>query len=88
MDIAEGFHLLKDGARRAGVRSRPPAPVPICTGAEPLRRGYDDEAMKPLGPRLDPPRPWWFKWMLLAIFAASAAMVPTLVWPLRTLRVF
>jgi hypothetical protein len=30
--------------------------------------------MKPLGPRLEP-RPWWFKWMLLAIFAANVAVV-------------
>jgi hypothetical protein len=37
--------------------------------------------MKPLGPR--PARPWWFKWMLLAIFAASAAVVPVLAWALR-----
>jgi hypothetical protein len=40
----------------------------------------------PLDPRLEPPRPWSFKWML-AIFAASAAMVPTLAWLLRTLHV-
>jgi hypothetical protein len=44
-----------------------------------MSRGYDDEAMKPLGPRLGlVPRPWWHKWVLLAIFAASAAVVPTL----------
>ena len=46
-----------------------------------MSRGYDDEAMKPLGPRPDAvPRPWWFKWMLLVIFAASAAVMPTLAW--------
>jgi hypothetical protein len=45
-----------------------------------MSRGYDDEAMKPLGPRPDAvPRRWWFKWMLLAIFAANAAVVSTLV---------
>jgi len=36
-----------------------------------VTRAYDDEAMKPLGPRLEPPPPWWRKWMLLAIFAAK-----------------
>jgi hypothetical protein len=39
-----------------------------------------DEALKPLGPRLEPPRPWWFRWMLLAIFTASVTVVPTLAW--------
>jgi hypothetical protein len=34
----------------------------------------------PLGPRLEPPRPWWVKWIVLAIFAASVAVVPVLVW--------
>jgi hypothetical protein len=48
-----------------------------------MSRAYDDEAMKPLGPRLKSPRPWWFKWVLLAIFAASAAAVVTLVWLLE-----
>jgi hypothetical protein len=54
---------------------------PGCS--EPVTRAYDDEAMKSLGPRLEPPRPWWFKWMLLAIFAASVAVLPALVWMLR-----
>jgi hypothetical protein len=45
-----------------------------------MTRADDDEAMKPPGPGLEPPRPWWFKWVLLAVFAASAALVPTLVW--------
>lgn len=48
-----------------------------------MTRAYDDQAMKPLGPRLEPPRPWWFKWMLPAIFATSAAVVPTLARLLR-----
>jgi hypothetical protein len=43
-----------------------------------MTRAYGDEAMKPLAPRLEPPRPWCFKWLLLAIFAASVAIVPAL----------
>ena len=45
-----------------------------------MSRGYDDEAMKPLGPRLEPPRPWWVKWIVLAVFAASVAVVPAVKW--------
>lgn len=45
-----------------------------------ITRAYGDEAMKPLAPRLEPPRPWCFKWLLLAIFAASVAIVPALKW--------
>ena len=37
----------------------------------------------PLGPRVDRPRPWRIKWVVLAIFAASVAVVPTLAWLLR-----
>ena len=48
-----------------------------------MTRAYDDEAMKPIGPRLEPPRPWWAKWVVLALFAASVAIVPALVWLLR-----
>lgn len=33
--------------------------------------------------RLEPPRPRWFRWVLLAIFAASVDVVPTLAWLLR-----
>jgi hypothetical protein len=40
-----------------------------------MSRGYDDEAMKPM-PRIGPPRPWWHKWMILAAFAVSVAIVP------------
>jgi hypothetical protein len=45
-----------------------------------VTRAYDDEAMKPLGGRLAPPPPWWRKWLVLAVFAASAAVIPTIVW--------
>ena len=38
-----------------------------------VTRGYDEEAVKPLGPRLEPPPPWWRKWVVLAVFAASVA---------------
>ena len=36
-----------------------------------MTRAYDEESLKPLGPRQEPPRPWWVKWLVLAIFAAS-----------------
>jgi hypothetical protein len=38
------------------------------------------EVMRPLGPRLEPSRRWWVKWVVLAIFAASAAVVPVVKW--------
>lgn len=40
-----------------------------------MTRAYDDEAMKPIGPRLEPPRSWWVKWVVLAVFT------PTPAWP-------
>jgi len=48
-----------------------------------VTRAYDDEALKPLGPRLEPPPPWWRKWIVLTVFAASAAVVSALAWLLR-----
>jgi hypothetical protein len=38
--------------------------------------------MNPVGPRLEPPRPWWVKWAALAIFIATlrAVVYPTLKW--------
>jgi hypothetical protein len=45
-----------------------------------MSRSYDDEALKPLHPRLEPPRPRWVKWMALAILAASVAGVTALKW--------
>ena len=47
-----------------------------------MSRGYDEEAMKPM-PRIGPPRPWWHKWMVLAVFAVSIAIVPVAVWLFR-----
>jgi hypothetical protein len=47
-----------------------------------MTRAYGEEAIKPLGQRLEPPRPWWVKWVVLAIFAASVAAVPALKWVL------
>jgi hypothetical protein len=47
-----------------------------------MSRGYDEEAMKPM-PRIGPPPPWWRKWMVLALFLASAAVVPVVAWLLR-----
>lgn len=41
-----------------------------------------DEATKPM-PRLGPQRPWWHKWMVVAVFAASTAIVPVAAWLLR-----
>jgi hypothetical protein len=41
----------------------------------PGKSGYEDDAVKPLGPRQEPPRPWWVKWVMLALFAASGAVV-------------
>jgi hypothetical protein len=42
---------------------------------------WDDEAMKPLKGRPPPePRPWWEKWLLLAVAVACLATVPTLKW--------
>lgn len=48
-----------------------------------MTRAYGDEALKPLGPRLEPPRPRWVRWVALAIFAASVAVVTALAWLLR-----
>jgi hypothetical protein len=45
-----------------------------------VTRAYDDEAMKPIGPRLEPPRSWWVKWVVLAVFAASVAILLALAW--------
>jgi hypothetical protein len=47
-----------------------------------MSRGYDEEAMKPM-PRLEPRRPWWYRWMILAVFAVSVAIVPLLAWLFR-----
>jgi hypothetical protein len=44
---------------------------------------YDDEALKSLGPRLEPPRAWWVKWAMLALFATCAAVAPVLARLLR-----
>ena len=44
-----------------------------------MSRGYDEQAIKPM-PRIGPAPPWWRKWVMLALFAASAAVVPLLVW--------
>ena len=47
------------GPQRGAVRERA------------VSRGYDEEATKPLAPRLEPPPPWWRKWVVvLAVFAA------------------
>lgn len=48
-----------------------------------MTRAYDDEAMKPLAGRLGPPPPWWRKWLVLAVFAASVAVIPAIVWVRR-----
>ncbi len=48
-----------------------------------MTRAYDYEAMKPLGPRLEPPPPWWRKWVVLAVFAASVAFDTSVAWLLR-----
>ena len=48
-----------------------------------MTRADDDEALQPLWPRLEPPSPWWRKWLALAVFAASVAVVPTIAWLLR-----
>jgi hypothetical protein len=45
-----------------------------------MTRAYDDEALQPLGPRLEPPPPWWRKWLILAVFLASVAVLPALKW--------
>jgi hypothetical protein len=45
-----------------------------------MTRASDDEAMKPLGPRLEPPRSWWVKWVVLAVFAVSVAVLPMIKW--------
>ena len=45
-----------------------------------MTRAYDEEAMKPLGPRLEPPPPRWRKWMALAVLLAAAAVLPVLKW--------
>jgi hypothetical protein len=45
-----------------------------------MTRTYDDEAMKPLAGRLEPPPPWWRTWVVLAVFAASVAAIPAIVW--------
>jgi hypothetical protein len=47
----------------------------------PMTRAYDEEAMKPLGPRLEPPRPWWVKRVVLAVFTATIRLtLGTLKW--------
>jgi len=48
-----------------------------------MTSAYDDEAIKPLGPRPEPPRPPWVWWFVLAALAASAGIVPAPVWLLR-----
>jgi hypothetical protein len=44
-----------------------------------VTRDDDDEALK-LPSRLEPPRPWWVKWVVLAVFLASVAVVSALKW--------
>ena len=48
-----------------------------------MTRAYDDEALNPLRPRLEPPSPRWRKWIVLAVFLASVAFLPTLARLLR-----
>jgi hypothetical protein len=43
----------------------------VLEGRHQMTRAYECQALKPLGPRLEPPRPWWGKWLVLAVFAAS-----------------
>jgi hypothetical protein len=39
--------------------------------------------VKPLGPHLEPPPPWWRKWLVLGVFLAGVAFLPTLARLLR-----
>jgi len=50
----------------------------LAAGEDLMSRAW----MKPL-PWLVPPRPWWHRWMILAVFVASVAVVPTMVWLLK-----
>jgi hypothetical protein len=46
-----------------------------------MTRAYDEEALKPLGSRLEPSRPWWVKWAVLAVFIATIRVATvTLKW--------
>jgi hypothetical protein len=47
-----------------------------------MSRGHDEEAMKPM-PRVGPRRPWWQKWIVLAVFAVSSAILPVGMWLFR-----
>src|SRR5215475_5428547 len=63
----EAIEALHEALRLRGVEMLP-APSRFKVHSE-CPRAYDEEAIKPLGPRLA--RPWWVKWAALAIFAAS-----------------